>query len=75
MFVPEEFLFNAFLIYQGMRSFSHRSAAFQTQMGFIEVSAALASLTFYGTAPEIQWLLLAGVPLYSPMVAQVSWLY
>lgn len=75
MFVPEEFLFNASLSCQGMRRFSHRSVAFQTQMGFVEVPAALASLMFYGTAPEIQWLLLAGVPLYSPTVAQVSWLH
>lgn len=65
MFVPEEFLFNAFLSYQGMRSFSHRSAAFQTQMGFIEVPAALASLMFYGTAPEM-CLLLAGCPSTAP---------
>lgn len=65
MFVPEEFLFNAFLSYQGMRSFSHRSEAFQTQMGFIEVPAALASLMFYGTAPEM-CLLLAGCPSTAP---------
>lgn len=65
MFVPKELLFNTFLSYQGMGSFSHRSAAFQTQMGFIEVSAALTSLTFYSTAPTM-CLLLDGCPSTAP---------
>lgn len=57
--VPDELLFNIFLSYSGMGSLSHRSAAFQTQMGFIEVSTALTSLTFYSTA-QAMCLLLSG---------------
>lgn len=65
MFVPEELLFNTFLSYRGTGSFSDRSAAFQTQMGFIEVSTALTSLMFYGRAPAM-CLLLAGCPSTAP---------
>lgn len=57
MFVPEELLFNTFLSYRGMGSFSDRSVAFQTQMGFIEVSTALTSLMFYGRVPAMCLLL------------------
>lgn len=69
MFVPKELLFNIFLSYPRMGSFSHRSAAFQTQMGFIGVSAALTSLTFHGTAPAPTP---RQVPINGLMAAQVS---
>lgn len=65
MFVPEELLFNIFLSYQRKGNFAHRPAAFQTQMGFIEVSASPTSLKFYGTAPATR-LLLARCPSTAP---------